>query len=95
MDPRSLPSAVALEDVLRRGHEALRAGYVDGALRTFDAVVEVAGWDEAFLGVETDDPEGFARDADAASWLFLCGEEFAAMMRIAASSGASFSARSR
>ena len=25
------------------------------------------------------DPEGFARDANAASWLFLCGEEFAAM----------------
>ena len=25
------------------------------------------------------DPEAFARDADAASWLFLCGEEFAAM----------------
>ncbi len=29
-------------------------------LRTFDAVVEVAGWDEAFLGAETDDPEGLA-----------------------------------
>ena len=25
------------------------------------------------------DPESFARDAHAASWLFLCGEEFAAM----------------
>jgi hypothetical protein len=25
------------------------------------------------------DPEDFARDAKAASWLFLCGEEFAAM----------------
>jgi hypothetical protein len=25
------------------------------------------------------EPEGFARDADAASWLFLCGEDFAAM----------------
>jgi hypothetical protein len=25
------------------------------------------------------DPEGFARDASAASWLYLCGEEFAAM----------------
>jgi hypothetical protein len=25
------------------------------------------------------DPEAFARDAGAASWLFLCGEEFAAM----------------
>jgi hypothetical protein len=26
-----------------------------------------------------EDPEGFARDAKAASWLYLCGEEFAAM----------------
>jgi hypothetical protein len=25
------------------------------------------------------DPEAFAHDADAASWLFLCGEEFAGM----------------
>jgi hypothetical protein len=25
------------------------------------------------------DPEAFARDAGAASWLFLCGEEFASM----------------
>lgn len=25
-----------------------------------------------------DDPEAFAREAGAASWLFLCGEEFAA-----------------
>ena len=25
------------------------------------------------------DPQAFAREADAASWLFLCGEEFAAM----------------
>ncbi|MFI5046668.1 MAG: hypothetical protein ACHQIG_06360 [Acidimicrobiia bacterium] len=25
------------------------------------------------------DPQAFARDADAASWLFLCGDEFAAM----------------
>jgi hypothetical protein len=25
------------------------------------------------------DPEAFARDANAASWLFLCGEEFAEM----------------
>lgn len=25
------------------------------------------------------DPEGFARKAEAASWLYLCGEEFASM----------------
>ena len=35
---------------------------VMSTLREMDAVVEVLGWDEAFLGVETDDPEGFARD---------------------------------
>ncbi|MFC9787353.1 DNA polymerase IV [Rhodococcus sp. NPDC127528] len=35
-------------------------------LRGLDAVVEVLGWDEAFLGVETDDPEAFARTAQAA-----------------------------
>jgi DNA polymerase-4 len=30
------------------------------------AVVEVLGWDEAFLGLETDDPDGAARDVQAA-----------------------------
>jgi len=30
---------------------------VMATLRSLDAVVEVLGWDEAFLGVETDDPE--------------------------------------
>jgi DNA polymerase-4 len=30
-------------------------------LRSLDAVVEVLGWDEAFLGVETDDPQAFAQ----------------------------------
>jgi nucleotidyltransferase/DNA polymerase involved in DNA repair len=35
---------------------------VMATLRDLDAVVEVMGWDEAFLGVETDDPEAFARE---------------------------------
>jgi DNA polymerase-4 len=35
-------------------------------LRSFDAVVEVLGWDEAFMGVETHDPEGFATDVQRA-----------------------------
>ena len=34
---------------------------VMATLREFDAVVEVLGWDEAFLAVETDDPESLAR----------------------------------
>ena len=35
-------------------------------LRSFDAVVEVLGWDEAFLGVETDDPQALAKEIRAA-----------------------------
>ena len=35
---------------------------VMATLRELDTVVEVMGWDEAFLGVETDDPEAFARE---------------------------------
>jgi nucleotidyltransferase/DNA polymerase involved in DNA repair len=31
-------------------------------LRSFGFVVQVMGWDEAFLAAETDDPEGLARD---------------------------------
>jgi DNA polymerase-4 len=34
---------------------------VMAALRETGCPVEVLGWDEAFVGVETDDPEGFAR----------------------------------
>ncbi len=39
---------------------------VMGALRGLGPVVEVLGWDEAFLGVETGDPEAFARQAQRA-----------------------------
>ncbi|MGQ0839828.1 DNA polymerase IV [Actinokineospora sp.] len=35
---------------------------VMATLREFDVPVEVLGWDEAFLGVETDDPEALARE---------------------------------
>lgn len=35
-------------------------------LRAFDVPVEVLGWDEAFLGVETEDPQGFADAVRAA-----------------------------
>ncbi|MGZ8602202.1 MAG: DNA polymerase IV [Actinomycetota bacterium] len=34
-------------------------------LRTFPAVVQVLGWDEAFMAVETDDPESLARAIQA------------------------------
>lgn len=35
-------------------------------LRGLDAVVQVLGWDEAFLGVQTTDPDAFARTVQAA-----------------------------
>ena len=39
---------------------------VQDVLRSFDVVVEVLGWDEAFLGAETADPELLAREIQAA-----------------------------
>jgi DNA polymerase-4 len=56
---RRCPDAVFLP-VDRDTYEAA-SGQVMAALREFDAVVEVMGWDEAFLGVETGDPEALAR----------------------------------
>ncbi len=50
-------------------HEAYEAASAEvmSALRSLPGVVlEVIGWDECFLGVETDDPEGVARAAQAA-----------------------------
>ncbi len=56
---RRCPDAVFLP-VDKPAYEAVSAT-VMAALREFDAVVEVMGWDEAFLGVETEDPEEVAR----------------------------------
>ena len=56
---RRLPDAVFLP-VDREAYEEVSASVMD-VLRSSGAVVEVLGWDEAFLGVETSDPEGFAR----------------------------------
>jgi DNA polymerase-4 len=56
---RRCPDAVFLP-VDKAAYEAVSAT-VMAALRDFDAVVEVMGWDEAFLGVETEDPEAVAR----------------------------------
>ncbi len=56
---RRLPDAVFLP-VDREAYEEVSASVMD-VLRASGAVVEVLGWDEAFLGVDTDDPEGFAR----------------------------------
>ena len=55
---RRCPDAVFLP-VDFETYEAASA-VVMATLRELDAVVEVLGWDEAFLGVETDDPEAYA-----------------------------------
>jgi len=44
----------------REAYEAA-SDVVMAVLREQDAVTEVMGWDEAFMAVQTDDPEGFAR----------------------------------
>ena len=56
---RRCPDAVFLP-VDREAYEAVSAA-VMATLAEFDAVVEVAGWDEAFLAADTDDPEALAR----------------------------------
>jgi DNA polymerase-4 len=56
---RKCPEAVFLP-VDRPAYEQASAEVMD-ALRSLGAVVEVLGWDEAFLGVQTDEPEAFAR----------------------------------
>lgn len=55
---RRCPQAV----FLAADHPAYEAAsdVVMATLRSVDAVVEVLGWDEAFLGIVTDDPEGLA-----------------------------------
>jgi nucleotidyltransferase/DNA polymerase involved in DNA repair len=56
---RRCPEAVFLP-VDRPAYETASAA-VMATLREFDAVLEVAGWDEAFLAVDTADPEALAR----------------------------------
>jgi DNA polymerase-4 len=57
---RRCPDAVFLAVDAEAYHEASRG--VMEALRTFPAVVEVAGWDEAYLDVESGDPEALAAE---------------------------------
>jgi DNA polymerase-4 len=56
---RRCPRAVFLP-VDREAYEAV-SDEVMATLRQLEAVVEVMGWDEAFLAVDTEDPESFAR----------------------------------
>jgi DNA polymerase-4 len=61
---RRCPEAVFLPVDAEAYHEA--SGNVMRTLRTFPAVVEVAGWDEAYLDVETEDPEALAAEIQRA-----------------------------
>jgi DNA polymerase-4 len=61
---RKVPDAVILP-VAAPAYTAASAEVME-ALRGTGAVVEVLGWDEAFLGVRTDDPEAFARHVQEA-----------------------------
>ncbi|HKE53576.1 MAG TPA: DNA polymerase IV [Actinomycetota bacterium] len=65
-------SAMPLRTAYKRNPDAIflpvdERAYLDASravmdtLRTFGVSVEVAGWDEAFMAVETDDPDGLAR----------------------------------
>jgi nucleotidyltransferase/DNA polymerase involved in DNA repair len=60
---RRLPDAVFLP-VDREAYDEASASVMD-VLRACGAVVEVLGWDEAFLGLDVDDPEAFARSLAA------------------------------
>jgi DNA polymerase-4 len=61
---RKLPDAVFLP-VDAPEYEAV-SERVMATLRSLGVVVEVLGWDEAFLGARTDDPEALARRAQEA-----------------------------
>jgi nucleotidyltransferase/DNA polymerase involved in DNA repair len=60
---RRLPDAVFLP-VDRTAYEEASDSVME-VLRASGAVVEVLGWDEAFLGVDVEDPEAFARSLAA------------------------------
>jgi DNA polymerase-4 len=61
---RRCPEAVFLP-VDKPAYDAASVEVMD-TLRSFDVPVEVLGWDEAFLAVETEDPEQLAEDIRAA-----------------------------
>src|SRR6476619_2251100 len=61
---RKCPDAVFLP-VDHQAYDEASVRVMD-TLRSLDVPVEVLGWDEAFLAVETDDPEAFAQDVRTA-----------------------------
>ncbi len=62
---RKAPDAVILP-VDRDAYDAVSEEVMAELRVQPGAVVQVLGWDEAFVGVTTDDPEGYARDIQAA-----------------------------
>ena len=62
---KRVPEAVFLPVDAPAYLEASRG--VMGVLRSFPAVVQVLGWDEAFMGVTADDPEALAHEIGRAS----------------------------
>jgi nucleotidyltransferase/DNA polymerase involved in DNA repair len=62
---KRLPADAVFLPVDRPAYEAVSERVMD-VLRASGAVVEVMGWDEAFVGVTSDDPEGFARSLQGA-----------------------------
>ncbi len=62
---RRLPEDAVFLPVDKAAYDAV-SSEVMAVLRSFPVVVEVLGWDEAFLGVETDDPEALARAVQTA-----------------------------
>lgn len=62
---RKIPDAVILP-VDHAAYDAASAVVMATLRAQPDAVVQVLGWDEAFVGVETDDPEAYARDVQSA-----------------------------
>ncbi|GAA2094594.1 DNA polymerase IV [Microlunatus panaciterrae] len=60
---RRCPDAVFLP--VDAAHYAAASAQVMEALRATGAVVQTLGWDEAFLGVDTDDPEAYAEGVRA------------------------------
>jgi DNA polymerase IV len=60
---RRCPDAVFLP-VDRAAYEAVSA-QVMAVLRQMDAIVQVMGWDEAFLAVDTENPEATAREVQS------------------------------
>lgn len=62
---RKIPDAVFLP-VDHRAYDAASREVMATLRGMPGAVVQVLGWDEAFVGVRTDDPEGYARQLQAA-----------------------------